>query len=340
MTNRTALSPKACTAIAAVLAAVSTPAFAQDTAVPDPAPAPVAEAPAAAAPAPVVVPVVTPEPVVQPVAEASVATPDPVAAAPVAATTTARATPRSAVRAAAPVAAAPVAAQASAPVAASAPIADAAPTTPLASPAPIASAQPVATPVAAPTNDNTAELGLGLLGLAAFGGLGAYAASRRRRRVVSDERIDAPVTRVATVEPVAEPVQAAWAPTATTATAVPAPFMFERKPAASPATSTSRVRSTDMIPAGPLPTGEAMRELFERMVAASPDKDNPFKSEKRRRARVRWLMKQHEYRLADPEGMTEADRYAAKQDGFDFRTYKPSIKRPADEVAAKEVVPA
>jgi hypothetical protein len=115
--------------------------------------------------------------------------------------------------------------------------------------------------------------------------------------------------------------------------------MFERKPEGAPAAG-GRMRSTDMIPAGPLPTGPAMADLFERMVNAAPDKDNPFKSDKRRRARVRWLMKQHEYRLADPDGLTAADRFKAGASGFDFRTYTPSTKRPADEGAGKEVIPA
>jgi hypothetical protein len=242
-------------------------------------------------------------------------------------------------RNAAPVAAAPVAAQAVTPATDTPPLADTSPVTPLANPQPIASAEPAVAPAKASTNDNAAEVGLGLLGLAALGGLGAYAVSRRRRRVPNDETIALAAPRAAVAPPAAKPVQTAWVPTASTAAATPAPFMFERKADAGPAT-TSRGRSTDMIPVGPLPKSQALTDLFERMVAAAPDKDNPFKSDKRRRARVRWLMKQHEYRLADPDGLTAADRFNAGESGFDFRTYRTSIKSRVDEAASKQVIPA
>ncbi|MFM5894783.1 MAG: hypothetical protein ACKOQM_10200 [Novosphingobium sp.] len=348
MTKRTALSPKACTAIAAVLAAVSTPVFAQDTAVPDPSPAPAPAAPAAATPAPIVLPEFKPQPVAQPAAEPSVAMPEPAADAPVATTTAARATPRQATRSTATVAAAPAVAKSSAPATTSAPVTDTAPITPLASPAPVASAEPVVPPTRSATSDNTAEIGLGLLGLVALGGIGAYATSRRRRRVASDEFAETTVPlatttapRAAVAPPAALTPQPAWRPASTTVVAAsPAPFMFERKPETSQPAKAPRVRSADLIPVGLLPTGAAMTELFERMVNAAPDKDNPFKSDKRRRARVRWLLKQHEYRLADPEGLTAVDRFNAGESGFDFRTYKPSSTSPIDEGAGKEVIPA
>lgn len=338
MTKRTALSPKACTAIAAVLAAVSTPVFAQDTALPDPAPA--AAAPSAAAPAPIVLPEIKAQPIAPPAAEPIVAAPEPEAATPAANTTAISSAPRKTTRSAAPVAAAPVAVQAATPANTSAPLADVTPVIPLASPEPIASAEQVVAPAKASTNDNTTEIGLGLLGLAALGGLGAYAASRRRRRVVNDEGVAAVVPRASIVPAAAKPAQTAWAPAVTTAAATPAPFMLERKPEAAHAAPTSRVRSSDMVPAGPLPTGQALTDLFERMVNAAPDKDNPFKSDKRRRARVRWLLKQHEYRLADPDGLTAADRFNAGESGFNFRTYKPSSTSLIDEEADKEVIPA
>lgn len=303
---------------------------------PDPAPA--AAAPSAAAPAPIVLPEIKAQPIAPPAAEPIVAAPEPEVATPAATTTAISSAPRKTTRSAAPVAAAPVAVQAATPATTSAPLADVAPVTPLASPEPIASAEPVVAPATASTNDNTTEIGLGLLGLAALGGLGASAASRRRRRVENDEGVAAVAPRASIVPAAAKPTQTAWAPAVTTAAATPAPFMFERKPEALP--TTGRVRSADMIPAGALPTGAAMAELFERMVNAAPDKDNPFKSDKRRRARVRWLLKQHEYRLADPDGLTAADRFNAGESGFDFRTYKPSSTSLIDEEAGKEVIPA
>ena len=46
------------------------------------------------------------------------------------------------------------------------------------------------------------------------------------------------------------------------------------------------------------------------MATAAPDADNPFTSVKRRRQRVRWLMKQHEYALRRGDDLP-----------FDFRSY-------------------
>ena len=162
-----------------------------------------------------------------------------------------------------------------------------------------------------------------MLGLAALGGLGAYAATRRRRTVSEDETGSA----AAPIEPVAvRETSPAWMP----AVATDAPAMFERKPepAAVPGAS-----SAAMIPAGPLPTGDALVRLFDRMALAAPDADNPFTSVKRRRQRVRWLMKQHEYGLR-----------AQESNGFDFRKFaassSPTNKLPADEGAGKEVIPA
>jgi hypothetical protein len=264
-----------------------------------------------------------PQPVVQPVPEPS-AVSEPMAEtakpAPKAARTTATR--------AAPVAVAPV-------VAAAPSVAAAAPVTAPAEAAPIASAQsaPVGQPQPLPVaarSENTAEIGMGLVGLLALGGIGAYAMSRRRRAVVNDRTVyaDEPLPVAQTPRPL-EPTPAAGVGQPTYAPPVSRSY-----------TAPEGAASAAMIPPGPLPTGAAMATLFERMVNAAPDADNPFKSDKRRRARVRWLMKQHEYRLEDPDGMTEADRFAAKEGAFDFRTYKPSSTVIADEGARKEVVPA
>ena len=276
---------------------------------PDPVPA----APAATAPAPIVIPEMRAAPVVQAVPEPSAA-PEPVAATKAAA----KPAPRQLTRAAAPIAAAPVAAAAATPNAAS-PVAETAPVVPAETP-PIAVTDPAPQSAAAPAEDNTAALGLGLLGLVALGGAGAYAAARRRRRVNEPEVAYAD-ERFATPAPVA--VAPAW----NSATAVAAaPATFAHQPAAG-------IVSGSYIPPGPLPTGPALAEMFERMVRSAPDADNPFKSDKRRRARVRWLMKQHEYRLRDAAGQNAEDR-------FDFRTYAVSPKPAEREAARREVVPA
>jgi hypothetical protein len=259
--------------------------------VPDPAPV-AAPAPAAAtvgSPAPIVIPEMRSTPMVQAVPAT------PIAAVPVAAPApTARVTPRPTARIVNPAIAAPVAAVA-VPTAAG-PVAEAAPR-PVGVPAevpPVIAAEP-ASPVVAPAQNDNTTLELGLLALVALGGVGAYALARRRRvagpaSAHSEERLtaSAPTVTVAT---------SAWAP----AIAELAPG--ERNPIAAASAGTA-------IPAGPLPTGPALATLFERMATAAPDADNPFTSSKRRRQRVRWLMKQHEYRLRE-----------ANDRPFDFRSY-------------------
>jgi len=272
--------------------------------VPDPAPA---------APAPIVLPEIKAAPVAQPA-------PEPIAAPEAAVATTAapkaeRAPARTAARAPPAQAAA---AQAAAPTAAT-PVAVAVPVIASEAPVPIASAAPQVQSAATTPSDNSAEIALGVLGLAALGGLGAFAATRRRRTVNEGE----PRFAAAPIEPVAARETApAWTPAV--ATANPAMVEGKPEPAVVPGASPAA-----MIPPGPLPTDDALVRLFERMALAAPDADNPFTSVKRRRQRVRWLMKQHEYGLREqgPEG-------------FDFRKYAASGKIPADEGVGKEVIPA
>ena len=165
---------------------------------------------------------------------------------------------------------------------------------------------PVPSTVAPAQNDNTA-LELGLLGLVALGGAGAYGLARRRRRVAVPDAAyrDEPLTAATpVVEPAvtAPPIVASpWVPAVAAATG--ADSKVERSPNATGMTGTA-------IPAGPLPTGAALGALFERMASAAPDADNPFTATKRRRQRVRWLLKQHEYRLQK-----------AGDQPFDYRNY-------------------
>ena len=291
MTNRTPVSPLALTAIAAVLALAPTPVLAQEAAVPDPAPvaAPAPAATTVGSPAPIVIPEMRSTPMVQAVPAT------PIAAEPVAAAAPAtRVAPRSTARIASPAVAAPVAAVA-VPTAAG-PVAEAAPSfvgLPAEVP-PVVVAEP-APPVTAPAqNDNTA-LELGLLALVALGGVGAYGLARRRRvaelaAAYRDERHTA-------LLPTVSVASSAWVP------AVAALAPSERIPFAA-------AKAGSAIPAGPLPTGPALAALFEAMATAAPDANNPYTSVKRRRQRVRWLMKQHEYRLREVN-----DR------PFDFRSY-------------------
>ena len=313
MTNRTHASPLALTAIAAVLALAPTPVLAQEAAAPDPAPV-TAPAPAAAtidSPAPIIIPELRSAPVVQAVPETpAVVVPTP------AITSAARAAPRQTARPARTTAVVPAAAAIAptnvAPVTAAETIAIAVPAD-----VPVVTAAEPAAPLAAlAQNDNTA-LGLGLLGLVALGGAGAYGLARRRRRVTEpavayrEEHLAAPAP---IVTPTVTMATSAWTPAVAAAN--------ERHPIA--ATSASSA-----IPAGPLPTGPALVNLFEGMATAAPDADNPYTSVKRRRQRVRWLMKQHEYALRDGA----ADR-------FDFRNYQSNAKPSENMVQTREVVPA
>ena len=253
-------------------------------------------------------------PVVQAVPEPSAAP----RSAPVAKAAT-RSAPRQTARAAIPVATAPFAARAAAPSA----------VTPNAETVPVAVPAEAPQPVAAPTDDNTAAIGLGLLGLVALGGAGAYAATRRRRRVGEAELAyrDEPIAAIAPVKSESTPLRTttapAWVPAV--ATSASAPLMFERHPAPAQVAATAE---GSMIPPGPLPTGPALAELFERMATAAPDAENPFNSTKRRRQRVRWLMKQHEYRLREADSK------------FDFRHYTTGTKSAEHEGARREFVPA
>lgn len=313
MTKTFTSSPRALMAIAAVLAAVSTPALSQDMPVPTGAdPAPVA----APDPAPIVIPPVQPSPtmtsapVVQAVPAAPVIEPSAAAAATSAAPNNRRASPPVAAK---PVragsirveAAAPVAAVAGIPVAVAGPPVSqaAAPALPV-EPAPVAASfQPAAANDS--TLSSTALAGIGLGGLALLGLLGAGALRRRRQSDGSFEVLPEPLAAAAPPLPARTPageqlpdpaVRYAFASSAAPATA--ALFGTQSAPANRP-----------QIPVGPLPTGAAMVTLFNGLVAAAPDAENPYVGVKRRGRRVRWLLRQHEYRLRE-----------AQDRGFDFRS--------------------
>ena len=279
MTQHTNLSPRAFTAIAAVLALSTTPALAQE-AVPA-ASAPVAAEPPApsivASPAPelrsertvVSEPVIQTVPVVVPTLEPAVAA-TPVARASSAARTTA---PRSAARTAASAPAAAVAAplaEAIAPVTV-APVAEVAPIIP--------QSELTATPVSEPASDNTLLFG-GLL--AALGLGGAFALTGRRKRDVA--------------EPVVfeRPVVAAPPQPASIAAVAPLKPMFAFAPAPEIERKVERVAAPAPILTGAVPHGEERQTLLDRMVAAAPDKANPFTSAKGRRKRARIMLQSRE----------------------------------------------
>lgn len=342
---------RATTAICAVLALGSTPAWAQEVAptidVPAAsAPAPAqptivlpAEAPPPAAPA--APPVMTSQPMVQ---QTPVVTPPPAAVVAEEATPTRpTATERSAARAAARAtstsnstptqpAAAAVAPTPAVPMTADAPMSPAA-SVPL--------AQPATTPPPADTslqndpqegaqalddNSATAMVGAGAALLLALG-LGTFAVTRRRRRAEAQE--DAVLTAPATAyaEPAPRPVVQRPVSTAPAATPVVAP---QHAPAM-PLDARRSIGEEELVPAthpaasqpvsldGPVPqTREGRDALLDRMVSAAPDASNPFTSRKARLRRARIILQSR-----------EIDEKNAATKPFDWRTYQSSTSNPA-----------
>lgn len=349
------------TAIAAVLAATSTPLLAQDASVADPV-LTTQSAPAASTPAPAAAPapVMTSSPVVQQVP----AMVDPVtgqasnsvvpAAAPaptVPMATSTRASTR------APAAAMRAAPQAKAPAAQPDAIAAPAIVAPSAdldvAPAAMtpATALPDEAAVADPA-EQPADHGLAwsLIGLLGLGGAAALVLRRRRlnRREALPVAFEPPkvagapaiIPAMTRDYPITRPVitPAMPAPAMAMASAAPAyafasPRDFLPQVQAKPARDDRRVQvhggSAALIPPGPLPRGAALAMLFDAMVKAQPDTDNPFITGKLRRRRVRMLMRKHDCRLKG-----EAVR------PFDFRTYAPISRLAAEEGIGSQTVPA
>lgn len=290
MMTRTLLARCAPLAIAASAALPSIPAIAQDGAIaepvivlPEPVPVPV-DAPSAA-PSPAIV---LPEPAAEPAPVA--ATPQ---AEPVRARTPAAATAQ-------PSASRPVATRATGSAPIERTVVPAAETQASVSAAAVAPALPTEAgpvadePVAVVANDNaTSEIALAsLLGAAGLGAVGAvaYAASRRRRRRALDNELDPeglarePVNAGQTVEPTPALVGVGPAPVAA---AFAAPVAA--KPSPAPKTA---LASGDPIalPAEVPETFEERDALLKELVAAEPDKANPFTSPKARARRAKLII--------------------------------------------------
>ncbi|WP_395392016.1 hypothetical protein WBP07_14250 [Novosphingobium sp. BL-8A] len=339
-------SPRAITAIAAVLALAATPALAQEAgtqpAIPEaatPAP-PVATPPAApstppsAAPAtPSIVlpttdaapqaPAPVQTPTVQQPAATLPATPDTEAAAPAtptAVTATAKpVTPRTervtrATAAHAGPARVPTATDvgtagdgALARGDAPPPVAAAPRTTGPA--APVATAPtPAPTPVSTPAKDNTlpVEGVIGLLAALGVAGAGVAVMLRRRRKEPEEEYVEGYVDDFAEPEP--SPIAMA-------------------DPMALPTNPPARLGpSSEALAAGPVPLGDDRRELLEAMVAAEPDEANPFTSRKARMRRARLILQHREH--LQTQGKP-----------FDWRTYRPTT-RPSNPTPTETLVEA
>lgn len=292
MMTRILLARRATVAIAASVAVPVMPALAQDAAVADP----VIVLPPQTAPSAAPVPqIVLPEPISsEPMAAAPVAAPAPettmattaqtpaaVSARP--ATSTSRTSapasvPESSVRSDVPPAAV---AQANAPVATANPVQTAS--------APVAIEQePVVPPSATIGNSGTNELALagvlGAFGLVAFGGI-AFAASRRRRDRVETEVGYEPLA----IQPAAEP--ALDAPVAVEPQPVVQPQSYTAPVSVAPAMARTRTYGDPVALPEALPeTFEERDALLHELVAAKPDRANPFTAPRARARRAKLIM--------------------------------------------------
>ena len=323
----------ATTAIYAVLALGTTPAWAQDVSAPMSGPPTVSvPAPAHAAQPTITLPVEAPAPAV-PAATATVedvaATPPVAAAADESAP--ARSTPRrAAVRAAAapttsaktaiptvPIAApAPRAVDATPPVAAP-PLAQPAVTAP---PAPAAGNPAVASDT--PTGLSPAAWIAGLVAALGAGAAGYFALrSRRREDEYEPAYEDAYDTEPAHiyVEPDPAPVMTFNEPElplpayaiAEDLAVEPASQVIEP---ASPPTVAQRIGTEELLP----DTRDERDALLDRMVSAEPDAENPFTSRKGRMRRAKLILQAREYEQKEAEAQP-----------FDWRTYGSSTRNPA-----------
>lgn len=291
MINNRTLSSSATMAISAVLALVSTPAFAQ---VANTTAAPVAAAAEPSAPTPSAPTIVIPDVTAPPAQIAP--TPQEVAATPVEEAPVAAPAARTTTREAAPRAPRPVA-RTAAPVADAAPVAaiPAARTiTPAAAPALLPPESPIAQPAARPASTDTITpatenanwaLPLGALVLVGIGGI--VFASSRRRRVMRYDVADPEANFAATSPEPAFKRDVVLEPVATPVVTPPSGTRF------------ANLSPADLAEDGPVPTGEAREALLARMVAAAPDAANPFKSPQGRRRRARLILQARENRWAE-----------------------------------------
>ena len=283
MTNRTHSHRFAGTAIAAVLALGSTPLWAQES-------APIGEPPASlavpAAPPTIVLPPVPAAPV-EPVTAAPVV--EPVVPAPVVTRSIPRATAPVARPAATRAAATPVAQEeqiVATPV--DAPAASTADDEPIAiEQTPMD--QPLAEETAAPADDSSSNILplAGLLAALGLGGIGLYAARRRRRQPDEIE----PATVAYEPAPAMAPRAVQPMPTPTFV----APTMALRPAVSQTGQSSARPvwqepRRADAAPASAQASQLNREALLERMVAAPADANNPFTSAKGRRRRARLML--------------------------------------------------
>lgn len=180
-------------------------------------------------------------------------------------------------------------------------------------PAPIR-ADPAPAPAAAtpaPDDQGTSLPVVGIAGLlAALGIAGLGIAAMRRRRNPYEEADYAP--EAVAVEPgLAHVVDVAPAVVGGTFVEEPVRPAMPANYAPGPMAGAS---ATTVLAASPLPeTADERRDLLERMVAAEPDEDNPFTAHKGRLRRARVQLQHREHQ----------EEQKARSQPFDFRSYRP-----------------
>jgi hypothetical protein len=290
MMTRTLFSRCAPVAIAAAVALPAIPALAQDAATADPVIVLPSDPAPATVPAPeIVLPESTAAATAAPVAIPEAPAPTATTAAREAVVTAPRSTATTPART--PVAASSqrVAASNASVVQPATPVLEEATTTASSEAAP-AAAEPTlaAAPVAANTDSNTDELALagilGALGLVAVGGVAVAASRRRRDRDIVDETYE-PMAYEQDDEPIAEePLVAQPAP-------VIREPVFTAPPAPAPALSRTQSNGDPVALPAELPDSFEERDaLLQKLVAAKPDRANPFTSPRARARRAKLIM--------------------------------------------------
>lgn len=315
----------ATTAIAAVFALSSIPAFAQEAAPQDTVTLPATQPAVPAAPAPATTPTIvlpsvdaTPQPASPPAAEPAATPPSasevqtptqtaqtaeaPAARAERATRATPAGTPRVPTATDAGTARDGTLARGDAPPAVTAsPQSD----TPAAMPAPAGATAPATGPTsAARATDEDGLSTAGIVGLvAALGVAGAgIAMMLRRRRPAEADYVEEPAEPEPTPAAMADPMALASNPPARLGP------------------------SAEALAAGPVPIGDDRQALLDAMVAAQPDEANPFTSRKARLRRARLILQHREH--LQMQGKP-----------FDWRTYRPTT-RPSNPSPTETLVEA
>lgn len=169
-------------------------------------------------------------------------------------------------------------------------------------PTPVAAQRPTTRPALDHASGFPTEGAIGLLAALGIASAGIFAMARRRRDDHEDDSTD--------TYSVPDPAPSAMA-----------------DPMALPANPPARLGpSTEALASGPIPIGEDRRDLLEAMVAAPPDEANPFTSRKARIRRARLILQHREH--LQTQGKP-----------FDWRTYRPTT-RPSTPSPSEPLVDA